>query len=230
MSAEFFEAIKNGDRPEVERLLAANPDLIHARQEGLSPILLAAYQQKTEIAEMLAGKTVTLDVFEAAALGKTATLIRLLAREPELINSYSEDGFQALGLACWFGHLDAAGFLIKAGATVNSYSNNALHAAPLQSAVAGGQLEIVRLLLASGADPNCRDSHSGTPLHAAAQNGDMLIISALIFGGADLEARNDDNRLPVDIALDAGHEEAARLLMEGITRRNRTRRPTVPRP
>jgi hypothetical protein len=28
----------------------------------------------------------------------------------------------------------------------------------------------------------------------------------------------------VDIALDAEQEEAARLLMEGITRRNRTRR------
>lgn len=230
MSAEFIDAIKNGDRGKVERLLAQNPALIHVREEGLSPVLLAAYHNEPELAGMLAGKTVTLSIFEAAATGKTAAIIRLLAREPEQVNAYSEDGYQPLGLACFFGHRDTAEFLIKAGATVNSYSNNALHAAPLQSAAAAKRLEIVRLLLANGADPNCRNSRSQTPLHAAAQDGDMDMIRALIFGGSDLEARDDDNRLPVDLALDAEHEEAARLLMEGITRRNRTRRPTVPRP
>lgn len=230
MSADFFEAIKSGNRAEVDRLLAANPELVRTRQEGLSPILLAAYQNEPEIAGMLAERTVTLDIFEAAAIGKTATIIRLLAHEPELINRYSEDGFQPLGLACRFGHTDTIEFLIKAGAAVNSYSANPLHATPLHSATAAGRLEVVRLLLSSGADPNCRNGRSQTPLHAAAQNGDMDIIRALLFGGSDLEARDDDGRLPVDLALDAEHEEAARLLMEGITRRNRTRRPTVPRP
>jgi ankyrin repeat protein len=230
MSAEFIYAIKSGDRATVERLLVENPALIHVKEDGVSPVLLAAYHNEPEIAELLAEKTVTLNIFEAAATGKTATIIRLLARDPELINAYSEDGYQPLGLASFFGHSDTAEFLIKAGATVNSYSNNTQHATPLQSAVAGQHLNIVRLLLANGADPNCRNSRSQTPLHAAAQNGDMDMIRVLIFGGSDLESRDDDNKLPVDLALDAEHEEAARLLMEGITRRNRTRRPTVPRP
>ena len=230
MSSEFFQAIRSGDRAAVERLLAGNPGLIHARADGLSPILVAAYQHEPALAELLAEKTVTLDIFEAAATGKTATIIRLLAREPELINQYSEDGFQPLGLACYFGQIDTAEFPLKAGAAVNAYSTNTLHAAPLQSAAAGRHLDVVRLLLAHGADPNCRNNRSQTPLHAAAQNGDMDMIRVLIFGGSDLESRDDDNKLPVDLALDAEHEEAARLLMEGITRRNRTRRPTVPRP
>ncbi len=230
MSADFIQAIKTGNRAAVEKMLAENPALIHVRSEGLSPILLAAYQHEPQIAELLAEKTVTLDIFEAAAIGRTATIIRLISREPELVNQYSEDGFQPLGLACYFGHFDTAEFLIKAGATVNSYSNNSLHAAPLQSAAAAGRLDIVRLLLANGANPNCRNNRSQTPLHAAAQNGDMDMIRVLIFGGSDLESRDDDNKLPVDLALDAEHEEAARLLMEGITRRNRTRRPTIPRP
>ncbi len=228
MSTEFINAIKSGDKALVERLLTENPALIHVREDGISPVLVAAYHNEPELAGLLAEKTVTLNIFEAAATGKTATIIRLLARDPELINSYAEDGYQALGLACYFGHSDTAEFLIKAGAAINSYSSNSLHATPLQSATAARRLNIVKLLLGNAADPNCRDSASRTPLHTAAYNGDMDIIRALIFSGSDLEARDDANKIPVDLALDEEHEEAARLLMEGITRRNRPRRPANP--
>lgn len=229
MNADFFEAIVAGNRGKVEAMLQDAPGLIHEKANGLSPVMVAAYHNEPAIAELLAEKTVTLSIFEASAIGKTASLIMLLAREPELISSYSEDGFQPLGLACFFGHLEAAEFLVKAGAPVNSYSNNPLRAAPLQSAAASRHLEIVKLLLANGADPNCREASGYTPLHTAAQNGDIEMISALIFSGADLEARSFDGKLPVDLALDAEHEEAARLLMEGITRRNRPRRPEPPK-
>lgn len=229
MSSEFFQAIQSGDREKVKKMLADDPALIHAREGGVSPVLAAVYNGHDEVAELLAEKTVTINIFEAAALGRMSAIVRLLARDPEQVNTYSEDGFQPLGLASYFGHAEAAEFLIRAGATVNSYSTNALHAAPLQSATAAGRLDVVRLLLANGADPNCRNSRSQTPLHAAAEHGDMDIIRALIFGGSDLESRDDDGRLPVDLALDNEHEESARLLMEGITRRNRTRRPTIPR-
>lgn len=230
MDADFFEAIITGNRGKIEAMLQERPGLIHQKSNGLSPIMVAAYHHEPAIADLLAEKTVTLSVFEAAAIGKTASIILLLAREPGLINTYAEDGFQPLGLACFFGHLETARFLLKAGAAVNSYSKNPLCAAPLQSAAAARHLEIVKLLLANGADPNCREAGGFTPLHAAAQNGDTEMINALLFGGADLEARSYDGKLPVDLALDAEHEEAARLLMEGITRRNRPRRPESPAP
>jgi len=225
MNADFFEAIIAGNRAKIEAMLLETPSLIHEKSKGLSPILVAAYHNEPAIADLLAEKTVTLSIFEAAAIGKTANIILLLAREPGLINTYAEDGYQPLGLACFFGHHETVKFLLKAGASVNSYSNNPLRAAPLQSAVSARHLEIVKLLLAHGADPNCREAGGYTPLHAAAQNGDIEMINALLFGGADLEARSYDGKLPVDLALDAEHEEAARLLMEGITRRNRPRRP-----
>ncbi|MGE5249042.1 MAG: ankyrin repeat domain-containing protein, partial [Bacteroidota bacterium] len=176
MSTVFFNAIKAGDRQTVESLLKDNPALIYAKENGISPILVAAYHREPAIADLLAEKTVTLSIFEAAATGKTPNLILLLARDPGLINAYSEDGYQPLGLACYFGHHDAAEFLIKAGAAINAYSNNPTHAAPLQSATAGGHIEIVRLLLENGADPNCREAGGYTPLHAAAQSGNMELI------------------------------------------------------
>src|SRR5690349_3644443 len=142
MSEAFFEAIKRGERDEVERLLAADPGLIHTRQEGLSPILVAAYHGHREVASFLADKTVALTIFEAAATGKINNILRLLARDPQLVNSYAADGFQALGLASYFGHYDVVEYLLKAGAPVNVPSRNDLRAAPIQSAAAAGHVKI----------------------------------------------------------------------------------------
>lgn len=224
MSIPFFDAIKRGDREEVERQLAADPGLIHARENGLSPILVAAYYTHREMASFLADKTVALTIFEAAATGKINNVLRLLARDPQLVNAYAKDGFQALGLACFFGHPDVAEYLVKAGAAVNSHSRNELKAAPLQSAAAGGHERIVDMLLKNGADPNVREQGDYTPLHAAAQNGDVATIRILIYGGADLAARSNNGKTPLDLALEAGHGEAAKLLKEGITKRFKFRR------
>jgi uncharacterized protein len=224
MVIDFFNAIKQGNTEEVKRLLSLDPSLIHHNLDGLSPVLVAAYHQQSEMANFLAEKKVTLSIYEAAATGKTEHIIRILARDPELVKLHAEDGFHPLGLACFFGHYETAKYLIMAGAAVNSASRNALQATPLHSAVAANDLRIVDLLLAYGADPNTREQGGFTPAHIAAQNGNLDILRALIFGGADLDARTDEGKLPVDVAMDARQESAARLLLEGITRRNRARR------
>lgn len=224
MSMDFFEAIKQGDRAEVECQLEADPGLIHAKENGLSPIMVAAYHGERELASFLADKTVALTIFEAAATGKINNILRLLARDPQLVNAYAEDGFQALGLASFFGHYDVVEYLIKAGAPVNSVSRNGLKAAPIQSAAAAGYERIVELLLKHGADPNIREQGGYTSLHAAAENGDEDMIRTLLYGGADLTVRSDDGKTPLDLALEAGHTEAAQLLQEGITKRFKTKR------
>lgn len=219
MSKEFFDAIKRGDKEEVERRLMQDPILIHAKEEGLSPIMVAAYHHEPVIASFLADKTVAINIFEAAATGKINNIIRLLARDPNLVSSYSEDGFQPLGLACFFGHLDSAEYLVKAGAPINALSRNGLSAAPIQSAAAGGHRKIVKMLLEHHADPNIREQGGYTPLHAAAQNGDDEMIRVLLFGGADLTLTSKDGKTALDLAMAAGHEKATLLLGEGVTKR-----------
>ena len=146
-------------------------------------------------------------------------MIRLLARDPQLVNAYSEDGFHPLGLACYFGHLELAKYLIKAGAPINSPSRNGLKATPIQSAAAAGHDKVVTMLLEYGANPNVREQGGYTPLHAAAQNGDEEMIRILLFGGADLTIASNNGKTALDLALNAGHEKAALLLGEGITKR-----------
>lgn len=222
MSTRFFKAIENGDKEKVERMLRKTPDLILSRsKKNLSPLMTAMYYHEFEIADLLLDRMVKLTVYEAAATGKITHLISNLGHKPELVNAYSEDGYQPIGLAAYFGHEKVVEYLIKAGAEVNSPSKNSLGVTPLQSAVAGGHLEITRLLLTAGANPNVRERGGYTPLHTAAHNGDVEIVRSLLFGGADLEARSDKKETPLDMARKAGHDEVANLLNAGITRRFR---------
>jgi ankyrin repeat protein len=222
MTAKFFNAIRAGDRDEVEHLLLLNPELVHAKEKGLSPVLAAAYQLEPGLADFLADKTVAINIFEAAALGRTTHLIRLLARRPDLVNAVADDGFQPLGLACFFGHLEAADYLVRAGASVNVPSNNELQATPLYSAAAGGHAAIVQMLLKSGAQPNVRERSGLTPLHAAASSGDVESIQLLILAGADLHLRSDDGKLPLHLAQEKEHSRAVEILKREITKRFRT--------
>jgi ankyrin repeat protein len=219
MSKEFFDAIKQGNLDEVQRLLSINSGLIYEKDNGLSPIMVAAYCQKPEIVDFLCDKTGTLNIFEAAATGKTNQTARHLARDPLLVNAYSCDGFQPLGLACLFGHYETAEYLIKAGAVVNSTSRNSLSVPPIQSATAAGHIKIVLLLIKNNANPNVRDNNGSTPLHTAAQNGDVKMIYSLLYNGADMTICNHAGEAPMDLAVEAGHVDAATLFKEGITRR-----------
>ncbi len=227
MSTEFFNAIKQGNLEEVQRTLSVTPTLIHEREGGASPVLVAVYHQKPEIAEFLADQAGTLSIFEACALGRINMVMQHLARDVELVNAYAEDGFQPLGLASFFGHYEIAEYLIKAGAAINAQSKNPLSAAPIQSAAAAGHVKVVMLLLNHNANPNVREQGGYTPLHAAAQNGDMQMLRSLLFNGADMSIKSADGKLALDLALEAGQTDAAALLKEGITRRFKAARPKL---
>ena len=221
MTSQFFDAIRAGDINEVQRLLLLDPGLIHAKEKGLSPVLVAAYHLEPAMADFLADKVVAINIFEAAATGRITHLVRILARNPELVNAVANDGFQPLGLACFFGHLEAAEYLVRAGASVNTPSNNGLHATPLQSAVAGRHAPIVRMLLKNGAQPNVRERGGYTPLHTAAANGDVESIQLLILAGADLHLQSEDGKRPLDLAEEKGQNLAVEILKREITKRFR---------
>lgn len=225
MSKEFFGAIEQGNLEEVRRLLSREPNLIYERNEnGLSPVMIAAYCRRRDILEFLCENAGALNIFEAAATGKTRLALRHIARAPALTNAYTSDGFQPLGLACFLGHYETAERLIQVGAAVNSPSRNEDGFTPIQLAAAAGNADIVLLLLEHDANPNARESRGLTPLHLAAQNGDVKTLHILLFNGADLSIGCNQGKLPLDMAIEAGHTQAADLLRQGITRRFKTLR------
>ncbi|TML13149.1 MAG: ankyrin repeat domain-containing protein [Actinobacteria bacterium] len=154
----------------------------------MSEVLQAIYQgDQARIDELLVGDP-ELDVFEAAGVGRTERLRELLDDDPALANAWAEDGFQPLGLASFFGHVDAARLLVERGAEVNSASRNDFKVMPLHSAAATGdpeaRYELAKLLLEHGADANARQQDDFTPLMAADQHGDERLRSLLVEHGA----------------------------------------------
>ncbi len=211
----FLDAVKSGDLPAVQRWLEANPKLSGARAEGgETPVLLAVYHGQTEVAEALAGDGSTLDVFEAAAMGAEARLTKLLARDPGLVHAYSGDGWTALHLAAFFGHLAAVRLLLEAGADTEARAHNRQDNMPLHAATALGRRDVAEALVHSGADLDARNAEGMTPLHMAAYAGDIEMVRLFCGFGARLDARDDQGRSPLGLAIEQGREDVAAWLRE----------------
>lgn len=73
--------------------------------------------------------------------------------------------------------------------------------------------EVVRLLVAAGADPDARQPGDETPLHWAASTDDAHVAAALIDSGADVNAPDGSIGTPLANAIGYGCWEVARLLV-----------------
>ena len=129
--AQLEEQIESGNFQAVKEILMANPMLANTNtSHQISPLLLACYYKKQEIADLLLEFTHDLTLFEACAVGKFDAATFLIFQNPASINAFSEDGFSPLGLACYFGHEDLARFLVLKGADVNLASKNGFNVFP----------------------------------------------------------------------------------------------------
>ncbi len=157
----------------------------------MSELLEALYRgDRGRVDELLAADP-SLDVFEAAAFGRTDRLRELLDEDPSRANAFGADGFHPLGLACFFGHVDAARLLLKRGADVNALSRNdriqtaAIHAGAASEAKdEATRYELVKLALDYGADPNLPQGGGFRAIDAARQNGDERVEQLLLERGA----------------------------------------------
>ena len=227
MAAQFFDAVKKGDRSTVDRMLDADPALAAARDErGTSAVLLAHYYGKAEVAAALLARAPALDVFEAATAGDAKRVAALVDADRSLANAVAAgDGYTPLGLAAFFKRGDVVKTLLERGADPSLPSRDQGFA-PLHSAVAtdaaGSERDIVRLLLEAGADPNAKSREGGTPLHSAAFTGDLDIAEMLLAYGADPNATDPKSLTPLDIARDRRNVEVAALLHRAVANRKRT--------
>lgn len=181
----------------------------------VSPILSALYEGRTTDADELLAGNPELDIFEAAGTGRAERVRRLLDEDPSLTHAWSLDGFQALHLAAFFGHADAAEALLERGADPSVVARHEfVKVTPLHSAVASEGAEdarTVEVLLAHGAPVNAAVEGGHTPLHSAAFNGNAAIVGLLLEHGADPNAAKNDGKTPLDLAREQGHADLLRI-------------------
>lgn len=158
----------------------------------MTELLQALYRGDREQVDSLLARDPELNVFEAAAFGRTDRLRELLDEDRSLAKAYGDDGFQPLGLACFFGHVDGARVLLERGADPNTLGDNehiktnALHAAAAaENTDEETRYELAELLLENGADPNIsQGTNEFRAIDAARQNGDERLVELLIEHGA----------------------------------------------
>ena len=169
--------------------------------------------------------------FVLPAHGDLATVKRMLAEKPALLNAkYEEWNETGLGAASHVGNRQIAEYLLSQGATLTICTAAMLgmtesvadflradpgqaratgaHGIPvLTHAAISGKTEIADLLLANGGGEG-----ADAGLVNAAQFGHLQMAEWLLARGADPNARNYENKTALRLALDAGHNEVADLL------------------
>ncbi|XP_047101143.1 ankyrin-1-like [Schistocerca piceifrons] len=77
-----------------------------------------------------------------------------------------------------------------------------------------GAVEVVRLLLAAGADAGARDESGCTTLHWAAERGHAAVVRLLLSAASDPNARSQKGWTPLHFAAYCGRAEATAALLE----------------
>lgn len=222
--------ISAGDTDAVRSAIESSPRLLdstveRAGQGGWTPLHVAVAEGKDDIARVLVDAGADL----AARTEHHRTPLHVaLEFCPALVPSLLELGAALDAPSAAYldrldeltAHLDDGASLGDAGFGLDLLSWASLGGAPatarlllergadadggaLHAAAGGARLELVRLLLAAGADVDRRDPETGrAPLHAAVTGGaedSLEIVQVLLDAGADVNATTNDGASALDI-------------------------------
>ena len=108
-----------------------------------------------------------------------------------------------------------ARMLLDAGADVNTSGHGDRKDTPLMAAAQSDSEELVKLLLAAGADVEYRNFYEETPLIDACYEHSLSSVKILLDAGADIEAENCVYTSPL---IMAAHEGCDEIIMELLAR------------
>ena len=179
----LLAAAQSGDSAQIKMLLAKSAPLDVRDAQQRTPLHVATYARQREVIRLLAAAGADLNAFEyqrydpvtiAAVANDEETLALLLQLGASARNVTSPYDGTALIAAAHLGHVGVVQQLIAAGAPLDHINN--LHWTALIEAVVlgdGGRnhTEVVRLLLAAGANPALGDRDGNTPLKLARARG-----------------------------------------------------------
>eukprot|EP00043_Microstomoeca_roanoka_P012238 m.117643 g.117643 ORF g.117643 m.117643 type:complete len:1268 (+) comp15434_c3_seq3:95-3898(+) len=148
-------------------------------------------------------------VFEAIEEGEVDLVKYRLNLDPDAPNPYFQDRCHPL---C---QCERCSRMVRASPVVslNINSQNTNGFTPLLVAVRYGQVEVVRMLLAHGADVSRAVKQGLCSLHFACQYDHREIVKLLLAANVDVDSRDKYGTTPLHLAASNGHTECARLLL-----------------
>jgi uncharacterized protein len=190
-------AVERGDHAKLQQLLKAGAPVTARNAQRATALLLSVRKRDVTAVKLLVAAGADVNAQDnikdspfllAGALGDVEILKLLIAAEPgpdfKRVNRY---GGSALIPACERGHVEAVQLLIKAGVPVDHV--NRLGWTGLLEAIIlsdGGKphQQIVKALIAAGADVDLADKDGVSPLKHAKQRGYAKIVEMLEAAGA----------------------------------------------
>ncbi|KAJ0987271.1 hypothetical protein J5N97_005627 [Dioscorea zingiberensis] len=173
----------HGNLNYLKSLIKAGADPNKTDYDGRSPLHLAASRGHEDIASFLIQEGVDINLSDK--FGNTPLL--------EAVKN---------------GHERVAFLLFNEGATL-SLSDAGSH---LCMAVAKGDADFLRRVLAYGIDPNSKDYDHRTPLHVASAEGLYFIAKMLLEAGASVLSQDRWGNTPLDEARKCGSQSLIKLL------------------
>jgi ankyrin repeat protein len=192
-----------GDVALVRSRIAAGSNVNRSCTVGYSLLMLAGLQKQWEIVEILRQEGAEVGLHEAAMLGETVLLERLLDSGAEIEAKCKSNGFSALHWAASLGRTEAVRILLAHGANVDNVSDKGF--TPLLNASSRNYPEVVALLRAHGAFLGVVE---------AAIVGDNTLLLQKLDAGDKIHSENAACMDPLMAAATCGHLDTMHLLLD----------------
>ena len=192
----LHDAAAAGDLAAIDRLLAEGADIDGRDASGRTAVLAATHARQAEAVRALFAAGADPDIRDdrldnpflyagAEGLLEILELAHEAGADPTITNRF---GGVAVIPASERGHVEVVRFLLEETAIDVNHVNNLGWTALLEAVIlADGDAahqEVVRLLLAHGADVHLADNDGVTPLAHARERGQDAVVEILLAGGA----------------------------------------------
>jgi ankyrin repeat protein len=217
--AALVSAVRSADTKLVEKLLAASPELVKAK-DAAGATLLHHAAGFGNVATMKLLLSQGADANAGNRRKSTALFwalhdeakVRLLLEHGADVNAKSIDGRTPVYQAASMGNAaPVLRLLLDKGANPDAKLLNGM--TPLMAA-SRGNLQGLQLLLDKEVNVNAKNAAGATALMAAAQAGKRTAVRLLLEKGADVNVRTKRNETALSEAATTGNEEIVKLLLD----------------
>mmetsp|Transcript_54509 Transcript_54509/g.127372 ORF Transcript_54509/g.127372 Transcript_54509/m.127372 type:complete len:776 (-) Transcript_54509:69-2396(-) len=209
-------------RPQVLKVLIENrADVTSEKDMSMSepthPLIAATISSNQEAVQVLldAGAVAESTSLMACSIFGGGAILNILldARaDPNQVPSTRVPG-NALAMAAQVNNSEVVEGLLNARADVN-HAGAVSGKTPLMMAAAGGNADLVGLLLSNRADPWARDKDGYDPLTVACGGGFVDVVEMLLNVGASVNKPFDDGRYPIHLAAMWGRPKMIKFLAD----------------
>ncbi|KAI9927582.1 hypothetical protein AWENTII_006412 [Aspergillus wentii] len=223
--ATLFAAAMD-DRELLKKILHSGGKVDEPSRLGITALTASACRGNMEIAQLLLqhgadvnGRILTegnnhalITPLHAAAKDSRMEMAKMLLASGASIDEVSSDGMTALDHAISRQDTEMTVFLLDSGAKPESSSTPET---AIQIALRYRNMEVVKALIAAGADVNTQSLEMSSPLHIAVHMRGLSVVQMLVQAGADVNATDPLLGItPFHLAVSKGMADIAHYLLE----------------